>query len=41
MSEESAEIAESVVVNDRGVREVAIEILDWLGWPTPGKPERR
>ena len=35
MSEHSSNIAESVVVNDRGVRELAIEILEWLGWPTP------
>jgi hypothetical protein len=35
ISEHSSDIADFVLVNDRSVREVAVEILDWLGWPTP------
>jgi adenylylsulfate kinase len=37
ISEHSSDIADFVLVNDRSVREVAVEILDWLGWPTPGR----
>ena len=35
MSEHSSGIADLVVVNDRSVRQVAVEILAWLGWPMP------
>jgi dephospho-CoA kinase len=35
ISEHRSDIADFVVMNDRSVREVAVEILDWLGWPTP------
>jgi len=35
ISEHRADIADVVVMNDRSVRAVALEILDWLGWPTP------
>jgi adenylate kinase family enzyme len=36
LSEHSSNIADVVVVNDRSVRELAVEILDWLGWPKAG-----
>lgn len=35
ISEHRSDIADVVIVNDRSVRKVAVEILDWLGWPTP------
>ena len=31
-------LADHTVQNDRGVRDIAIDILRWLDWPTPAGP---
>jgi hypothetical protein len=28
-------LADHIVQNDRGVRDIAVDILRWLGWSTP------